>query len=90
MDVDSQRCSGAGHPWASARRSRYRGGGASGARGVEALLARLDSLPALRLHVFGHIHEAYGSTELRGRRFVNACSCDVGYRPVNAPIVVDL
>ena len=58
--------------------------------GCAALLARLDTLPALRLHVFGHIHEAYGSTELLGRRFVNACICDEGYRPVNAPIVIDL
>ena len=34
MGVDSQRCRGTDDPWASARRSRYRGGGASGARGV--------------------------------------------------------
>ncbi len=44
----------------------------------------------LRLHVFGHIHGAYG-TEQRGRTtFVNASICDEDYRPVNPPIVIDL
>lgn len=47
------------------------------------------------LHVFGHIHESYGvreSAPLSGRRtiFVNASCLDLSYRPVNAPIVVDL
>ncbi|MDP2317611.1 MAG: metallophosphatase domain-containing protein [Pseudomonadota bacterium] len=43
-----------------------------------------------RLHVFGHIHEAYGREEQDGTVFVNACSCDLEYEPVQAPIVVDL
>jgi Icc-related predicted phosphoesterase len=43
-----------------------------------------------KLHVFGHIHEAYGRTEQDGTIFVNAASCDLAYRPVNAPVVVDL
>ena len=47
-----------------------------------------------RLHVFGHIHAGYGSyragfPELR-TDFVNASTCDEGYRPVNPPVVVDL
>lgn len=42
-----------------------------------------------RLHVFGHIHEAYGSERADGILSVNACSCDIAYRAVNAPIVVD-
>ncbi len=42
-----------------------------------------------RLHVFGHIHEAYG-TALNGEILsVNACSCDRRYRPVNPPVVID-
>jgi hypothetical protein len=40
--------------------------------------------------VFGHIHEDYGAVERDGVTYVNACSCDLGYRPVQAPIVVDL
>jgi predicted phosphodiesterase len=43
-----------------------------------------------RLHVFGHIHEAHGATHVDGTLAVNACSCDLRYRAVNAPVVVDL
>lgn len=42
-----------------------------------------------RLHVFGHIHEAYGRLERDGTTFVNASNLDVRYRPVQAPIVVE-
>jgi predicted phosphodiesterase len=54
-----------------------------------------DLLAAVRrvrpkLHVFGHIHEAYGTLEQDGVRFVNASNCSVRYRPVQPPIVVDL
>jgi Icc-related predicted phosphoesterase len=43
-----------------------------------------------RLHVFGHIHEAYGQLHVGGTHFVNAASCDLNYRPVNPPVVVEL
>lgn len=43
-----------------------------------------------KLHVFGHIHEAYGLFEQSGTTFINACICDERYQPVNAPIVFDL
>lgn len=43
-----------------------------------------------RLHVFGHIHEAYGALERDGTRFVNASTCDARYRPVHRPVVIDL
>lgn len=57
--------------------------------GCDDLLARvLEVRP--RLHVFGHIHEGYGLVERDGITYVNASSCDVKYRPVNPPIVVDL
>jgi Icc-related predicted phosphoesterase len=52
----------------------------------------LDAVRRLqpRLHVFGHIHEGYGST-LEGRTAChNVSTCDLGYRPVNAPVVVEL
>ena len=50
-----------------------------------------DALPRLRpkLHVFGHIHEAYGCREEGGTLFVNASNCDLRYRPVQPPVVVD-
>jgi len=57
--------------------------------GCEDLLRELGRI-APRLHVFGHIHEAYGEVEVDGRRFVNASNCSERYRPVQAPIVVDL
>ena len=43
-----------------------------------------------RLHVFGHIHEAYGMLERDGTIYVNAATCDLRYRPIQPPIVVDL
>ncbi len=43
-----------------------------------------------RLHLFGHIHEAYGQIERNGTRFVNASVLDPHYRRVNAPLVVEL
>lgn len=43
-----------------------------------------------RLHVFGHIHVAYGATDFDNIKFVNAAICDGQYTPVNKAIVVDL
>lgn len=43
-----------------------------------------------RLHVFGHIHECYGTKVIGETMFVNAASCNGGYEPVNTPIVIDL
>ena len=49
-------------------------------------LAAAMSRTRPRLCVFGHIHEGYG---VHGA-MVNASTCDVRYRLVNRPIVVDL
>mgnify|MGYP000880105010 CR=1 FL=1 len=57
--------------------------------GCEELLAAVRRVRP-RLHVFGHIHEGYGVSEAEGTLFVNASSCDVRYRAVQAPVVVDL
>jgi len=43
-----------------------------------------------RLHVFGHIHEAWGQCEIDGTTFVNASNCSLAYEPVQPPIVVEL
>lgn len=43
-----------------------------------------------KLHIFGHIHCAYGELEFNGTRFVNAALCDETYDATNAPIVVDI
>jgi Icc-related predicted phosphoesterase len=57
--------------------------------GCELLRAELLRIRP-RLHVFGHIHEAHGDVTVDGTRHVNASICDLRYRPVQAPVVVDL
>lgn len=42
------------------------------------------------LHVYGHIHEAYGSMVVNNTLFVNASICTRRYDPTNKPVVVDL
>lgn len=42
-----------------------------------------------RYHLFGHIHEAYGTSEDGATTFINASNCDFRYRPVNPPVVID-
>lgn len=43
-----------------------------------------------RVHVFGHIHEAYGAQRVGRTLFVNACNCNLDYDPDNPVLVVDL
>jgi hypothetical protein len=43
-----------------------------------------------QLHVFGHIHEGYGTTTQVGITFANASVCDLRYRAVQAPLVFDV
>lgn len=65
--------------------------------GCPLLAKRITELLNLRLHVFGHIHEAYGSVEYKADdgsgdilTFVNAAICDLSYNPTHKPIVVDI
>jgi len=58
--------------------------------GCEALRDRLQQLLRLRVHIFGHIHEAYGVVQEGERQFVNASTCTRRYAPINAPVVIDL
>ena len=43
-----------------------------------------------QVHVFGHIHESYGTAKAFGTRFINAGLCNEDYEIVNKPIVFDL
>ncbi|KAJ1387204.1 Metallo-dependent phosphatase-like protein, partial [Ochromonadaceae sp. CCMP2298] len=43
-----------------------------------------------RLHIFGHIHESYGTFSDGHTLFVNGSTCTLSYRPSNPPIVIDL
>lgn len=51
---------------------------------------RLASYGKLKLHIFGHIHCGYGTSEEFGVCFINASNCDESYEPTQSPIVVDL
>ncbi len=57
--------------------------------GCEELARRVREVRP-RLHVFGHIHEAYGMLRDGETTFANACVCTLGYRAGNAPLVFDL
>ncbi len=57
--------------------------------GCADLLAELPRIRP-RLHLFGHIHDAYGRLERDGTTFVNASTCDESYAPANPAVVVDL
>ncbi|MFY9225659.1 MAG: metallophosphatase domain-containing protein [Blastocatellia bacterium] len=57
--------------------------------GCQDLLEAVEKVKP-KLHVFGHIHEAYGVFRTKDTTFVNASSCDVGYRSINPPIVFEL
>ena len=57
--------------------------------GSISLATKLFSLPHLKVHVCGHIHESYGIYP--GDRYltVNASTCDLGYIPFNQPVVLN-
>ena len=56
--------------------------------GCEELRDRILELRP-QLHVFGHIHEAYGQLFNEGTTHINASICDGRYRPINKPIVYE-
>jgi Icc-related predicted phosphoesterase len=61
--------------------------------GCEELRRQIEELVCfekLKLHIFGHIHCGYGTTEKFGVKFVNASNCDESYEPTNPPITIDL
>jgi predicted phosphodiesterase len=53
-------------------------------------LAAAIERTAPRLHVFGHIHEGYGSERRGATLHVNASNCTLQYEPINRPIAIDL
>ncbi|MEO5929216.1 MAG: metallophosphatase domain-containing protein [Candidatus Kapaibacterium sp.] len=58
--------------------------------GCADLRKRIDTLPGLRAHIFGHIHSGYGAVTEKGVHYLNASICNERYQPVNAPIVIDI
>jgi Icc-related predicted phosphoesterase len=57
--------------------------------GSIALQERIEEVRP-RLVVFGHIHEAYGMETRGATLYVNASCCDVRYRPVQPPVLIEL
>jgi Icc-related predicted phosphoesterase len=53
-----------------------------GCRDLMATITRLKP----KLHVFGHIHEAYGIAQNQHTTFVNASICNLDYDPANRPV----
>jgi Icc-related predicted phosphoesterase len=57
--------------------------------GCKDLLNKVVEIKPL-VHVFGHIHESYGSTKNMGIRFINASQTNESYEVVNKPVVFEL
>ncbi|ETV96390.1 hypothetical protein H310_10543 [Aphanomyces invadans] len=58
--------------------------------GDEALAAEVLTRIRPQLHVFGHIHEGYGTVLINETTYVNASSCNLRHQPENPPIVFDI
>ena len=65
--------------------------------GCDALRRRVAELGGLKLHIFGHVHHAYGAVRMGdgpggepGRLSVNAALCDGDHWLKRGPIVVDM
>ncbi len=55
--------------------------------GCEDLLSAINFVKP-KIHVFGHIHEAYGIEELNGTKYINASVLNERYQIVNKPIEI--
>jgi Icc-related predicted phosphoesterase len=58
--------------------------------GCSELLSTIQQRVKPFLHVFGHIHEAYGVWTDSVTTYVNASTCTLRYEATQAPIVIDL
>lgn len=59
--------------------------------GCPYLLKKIEELKNLKLHVCGHIHEAYGQVDFAdGVKFVNASVLDARYVMKNKPVLIEI
>ena len=56
--------------------------------GCEALRERLNEISP-KIHVFGHIHEAYGQEKIGETLFINAAMLDLRYEYTHKPIIIN-
>lgn len=57
--------------------------------GCENLLSKLQSIKP-QYHLFGHIHEAYGTHQTAQTTFVNGCILDESYLIANKPVLMNI
>lgn len=55
---------------------------------LDIVTTKLTTAP--RFHIFGHIHEGFGSHETEKTQFLNVSVCDEHYHAVNKPTVIEL
>lgn len=58
--------------------------------GSSSLLDAISNLPELKHHIFGHIHEGYGTTILPSYSAHNVAILNYNYKPVNLPIYINI
>ena len=58
--------------------------------GCPGLLKELQNRLKPLYHIFGHIHEEYGTKKIGETTFINASTCNFSYKPDNPPIVFEL
>jgi Icc-related predicted phosphoesterase len=58
--------------------------------GCEELRKRVDLMPKLKAHIFGHIHDGYGIVQMGQTMFYNVAVCNERYTPDNPPTVINL
>ena len=54
------------------------------------LLRHVQNRIKPKYHVFGHIHEGYGTSTNGTTTFINASTSGAQYKPLQLPIVFDL
>ena len=58
--------------------------------GCEILRFHVENRIKPSIHVFGHIHHAYGAVQQDETMYVNASICTERYIPSNKPIIIDI
>lgn len=58
--------------------------------GCEILRFHVENRIKPSIHVFGHIHQAYGAVQQDETMYVNASICTERYIPSNKPIIIDI
>ena len=58
--------------------------------GSKSLAKRVASIPKLKYHIFGHIHESHGVLTVKGVTFMNVAICDSKFKPTQSPMIIEI